>query len=517
VNWREVVPIFIICTCVAPTAAQETSFRHSTTALPSSVIHTQDFDRTVVPISELKLSVVGIEASGGTGFCLDPACRFIGTNYHIAILARPHRIKGQRVIERYLATGPDDEGATVNEGDAVSPTKYALSRDLAIFELLRPLPHHHGIAFSLDELQFGQQVDIYAYPKESVNPIRKLLRFTGTFKGQTTTGLLAFDYNLSDGKAIRPGASGGIVVDTKTNRIVGVLNGTHRNGDPVALAVPIQSLVDFVSKVQPFLAQSIFPFTNKISPVSKDLYPQFVPPTNDVLQHRPEEPSEVSALRRKAQLLADSMRNFIAVQRLAWGSGDKEPAAEAAYEVRVIDGSQKFRWYPEGKKELEEIPIPLLNHSIVPGSEWSELPEMVGTELRLKVHQAADATVNDKRMKVFQYSAGLEDALCKFRYIMDYVFFVSSKTVTASCYGEVWTDENTNIIRMSEHYQLPGERKIYHIVVTYGWLQRADNPPLLIPLTFSSESEDKKHIDWCRGQFTDYQVFTSRARIIADN
>jgi hypothetical protein len=517
VNWRGVIQLFIACTCASSTAAQKTSLRHSTTPLPSSVVHTQNFDRTVVRIDELKFSVVGIKTSAGTGFCLDPACRFIGTNYHVAIVARPHRIKGQRVIERYLATGPEDEGATLNEGGAVSPAKYALSRDLAIFELLRPLPHHYGIAFSLDDLQFGQQVNIYAYPKESVNPIRKLLRFTGTFKGQTTTGLLAFDYNLSAGKAILPGASGGIVVDAKTDRIVGVLNATARNAEEVVLAVPIQSLVDFVSKVQPFLAQSIFPSINKISPVSKDLYPQFVPATNDVLEHRPEEPPEVSTLRRKAQLLADSMRNFIAVQRLAWGSGDKEPAAEAAYEVRVIDGSQTFRWYPEGKKELEEIPIPPLNHSIVPGSEWSELPEMVGTELRLKVHQAADASVNDKRIKVFQYSASLEDALCKFKYTMDYLFFVSSKTVTASCYGEVWTDENTNIVRISEHYQLPGERKIYHIVVTYGWLRRANDPPVMIPLTFSSEGEGKKHIDWCRGQFTDYQVFSSRVRILADN
>jgi hypothetical protein len=120
-------------------------------------------------------------------------------------------------------------------------------------------------------------------------------------------------------------------------------------------------------------------------------------------------------------------------------------------------------------------------------------------------------------MKVFQYSASLEDAICRIRYIMDYIFFTSSKTVTTACYGEVWTDENTNIVRMSEHYELPGEPKIYHIVVTYGWLQRADDPPRLVPLTFSSETEDKKRIDWCRGQFTNYQVFSSRARIVVNN
>lgn len=510
--WREIIPIFIVCTCVSHTAAQEASLRHSTTALPSSIAHTQDFDRIVVPITELDLGL-GIEAKFGTGFCLDAACRFIGTNYHVAVIARSHKIKGEKVIQRYLATGPDDERATVNDGPSVRSMKYALNRDLAIFELRHPLPNHHGVAFSLDDLQVGQQVDIYAYPKEPINPIRKLLRFTGTFKGETTTGLLAFDYNFSSGKAIRPGASGGIVVDGKTNRIVGVLNGIDRDGEAVALAVPIQSLAEFVSKVQPFLAQSIFPSTNRISPVSEDLYPKFAPPPADALQHRPEEPYDVSVLRRKAQLLADSMRNFIAVQTFAWGSGDREAAAQAAYEVRIIDGYQRFRLYPDGKKELQDVPSPLLNRLIVPGGEWSELPEIVGTELRLKVQQAPDTVVNERRMKVFQYSASVEDGICMWRTVSDFGFYVRNKDATVACYGEVWTDEDMNIIRMSEHYELPGKWKDYRAVITYGWLKRADEPPRLIPLTISTQAEYKKHIYWCRGQFTDYQVFSSRVRI----
>src|SRR5207247_10433231 len=119
-------------------------------------------------------------------------------------------------------------------------------------------------------------------------------------------------------------------------------------------------------------------------------YPKFAPRRADGLQHRPEEPYEVSVLRKKAQLLADSMRNFIAVQSFAWGSGDKEPAAQAEYEVRVIDGLQRFRRYPDGKKELQEVPYPRLNGWVLPADEWSTLPTMVGTEFRLKVHQAAD-------------------------------------------------------------------------------------------------------------------------------
>src|SRR5438132_1187959 len=188
--------------------------------------------------------------------------------------------------------------------------------------------HYISEVCSLGKLEAGQEVDIYGYPKGIVNPIRKLARFPAKFKGPTTSGLLAFDYELSADEPIRiAGASGGIVVDRKTEKIVGILSGTT---ETMALAVPLQTLVDFVSKVEPFLAQRVFPTANAVSPVSGNLYPKFAPHPDhypkflprraDGLQHRPEEPYEVSVLRKKAQLLADSMRNFIAVQSFAWGS-----------------------------------------------------------------------------------------------------------------------------------------------------------------------------------------------------
>jgi hypothetical protein len=512
--------------CVSAAAvAQET--HHVPTVVPFSAADTQEFDETVVPITELSVRVTYLhtemDAKFGTGFCLDPACRFIGTNYHLAAAAQPHKIKGQRVIQRYLASGPDDDGATVKYALGVK-MKYTLSRDLAIFELLRPLRRHHGVGFSLAELQVGQRVDIYAYPKESINPVRKLLRFTGSFKGDTTTGLLAFDYKLSDGKPIRGGASGGIVVDARTHQIVGILNEVSSSGEAIAAAVPIRALADFVRNVQPFLAEKIFPSADKnslgadrIAPFSEDIYPEFIPPASDVFQHRPEEPYEVTKLRTKAQNVAYGMRNLIAVQRLAWGSGNEEPTVQAAYEVRIIDGDQLFREYPGGKKELEDIPFPALKDVIVPGGEWSELPELVGTELRLKVRQAAEVIVNERKIKVFQYYGSVEDGVCLFRSVLDLMLFKITKSYTVSCHGEVWTDEDTNIIRMSKHYKFPGKAEDYHVVVTYGWLKRADEPIRLIPLTISSQSVNKKRTLWCRGQFTDYQVFTSRVRITADD
>ncbi len=510
---REVIPILVACFCLSPIAAAQKVFPSPSTIPPSSTVeHTQDFSEIVVPITSVKftpsvkLGITGkpgpkldMDANFGTGFCLDAACRFIATNYHVAVTTRVHKIKGEKIFQRYLATGPQDEGATANflpNGDVLP---YATSRDLAIFELRRSLPHHHGLTFSPDELEVGQEVDIYGYPAGILNPIRKLTRFPATFKAPTTSGLLAFDYQSDKPIRIR-GASGGIVVDRKTEKIVGILSETN---ETMALAVPVQTLADFVSRAQPFLAQRLFPTTKEISPIS-------------AVQHRPEEPPEVKVLRIKAQLLADSMRNFIAVQSYEWGSGDKEPAAEAEYEVRVIDDYQHYREYPEGKKELEGVPFPALNDVIRSGGEWSELPEMVGTELRLKIHQAADVVVNEQRMKVFQYWADIEDGVCRFQSISDFGFFVVNKIDIVACYGEVWTDTDTNILRMSEHYELPGKWKHYQGVVTYGWQKFADDLPRLIPLTIYTQAEHNRKAYWCRGLFMNYQVFDSRVRIVAN-
>src|SRR6266851_4151619 len=417
----KVIPILIVCSCLSPSApAQEVLPGPSTIPTSSTVEHTQDFSEIVVPLTSvkitpsLKVGITGklgpkfdIDANFGTGFCLDAACRFIVTNYHVAMTTRAHKVKREKIIQRYFATGPQDEGATANNLLNGSVLPYVKKRDLAIFELRHSLPHHHGLSYSLDELQVGQQVDIYGYPKGTINPTRKLTRFPATFKAPTTSGFLAFAYQLSADKPIRiRGASGGIVVDRRTEKIIGILSETN---ETTAVAVSVQTLADFVSKVEPFLAARIFPTTKDVSPVSADLYPKFTPHSDhnpkfvpihiDGLQHRPEEPFEVSVLRKKAQVLADSMRNFIAVQSFAWGSGDNEPQAEAQFEVRVIDGYQRFREYPEGKEEFQDLPLPSLNNVVGTGGEWSELPEMVGTKLALKIRQAADVVVNERRVK----------------------------------------------------------------------------------------------------------------------
>jgi len=537
---REIIPILVIFFCLPPIAVAQKAFASpATSPISSGVKHTQDFSEIVVPISSVRLTPsaklgfsgklspkLNLNAGFGTGFCLDARCRFIATNYHVAVSTRVHKVKGQKIIQRYFATGPDDKGATPNlVGDDVLP--YSMKRDLAIFELRRPLPHHHGLTFSLDELEVGQEVDVYGYPRGMIAPVRKLTQFPATFKATTTSGLLAFDYQSP---AVRvEGSSGGIVVDRKTEKIVGIMTATT---ETLALAVPVQTLADFVSKVQPFLAQKIFPTSLAVSPVSADIYPKFQPPPDfysrfvpahaGVLQHRPEEPHEVSELREKAQQLADSMRNFIAVQSFAWGTGDGEPNAEAEYEVRIIDGYQEYRDLPDGKEEMMEVPFPLLKDWALPADEWSKLPKMVGTEYRLKVHQAADTILNGQRIKVFQYLSSVEDNLCPFNPIEDYGFFKISKVVAVGCHGEVWTDENTNIIRISENLDLSDKLKeyrkweTYQITVTYGWIKIADGPSRLAPLTIFTQGRNGKKIFWCRGYFTDYHTFIAHARLITN-
>jgi hypothetical protein len=51
--------------------------------------------------------------------------------------------------------------------------------------------------------------------------------------------------------------------------------------------------------------------------------------------------------------------------------------------------------------------------------------------------------------------------------------------------------------------------------VTYGWLHRTDEPPQLIPLTIYADVKFKNKLYWCRGLFTDYHVFTVRAKVVA--
>src|SRR5258708_31519400 len=98
---RKVIPILIACSCLPPIAAAQGVLPGRSTIPPSSTVeHTQDFSEIVVPITSVKiipsakLGIKGklgpkldVDAKFGTGFCLDASCRFIATNYHVAVTA----------------------------------------------------------------------------------------------------------------------------------------------------------------------------------------------------------------------------------------------------------------------------------------------------------------------------------------------------------------------------------------------------------------------------------------------
>jgi len=71
-------------------------------------------------------------------------------------------------------------------------------------------------------------------------------------------------------------------------------------------------------------------------------------------------------------------------------------------------------------------------------------------------------------------------------------------------------------LELSEKLKVYKGWEEYQIVVTYGWLKLVDEPPALVPLTIFTESRyKKKSVYWCRGRFTNYRMFTSRAKFVA--
>jgi len=297
-----------------------------TLALP---VYAQEFvpEQVVFPITEFKPDIKHLALFSmkfGTGFCLDQDCRFVGTNYHVAkVMGNYVRIKGVFSTHRYLDSGADDAGAQEIDLAGGGSLKFTPAHDLAIYEMRHPLKHFHGLGFEADDLENNTEVDIYAYPF-NWNPEREVVRWHGKFIGETHQGLLAFSYE--EGR-VRGGASGGIVVDSNTKRIVGILNCTGEGKDRIALAVPVKELSDFVTRAQPYLQGTLFPKTVFVSPVAADLYPPYAWPRSESLSQRPVEPPEVVKLRRTAQHLADSMRNFTATETFAWGHDSREPEA----------------------------------------------------------------------------------------------------------------------------------------------------------------------------------------------
>jgi hypothetical protein len=450
----------------------------------------------------------------GTGFCLDHECRFVGTTYHVAQgMGDTVLIKRALSAHRYLDSSPNDSGAEdMHFAGGSFPfmiqgsMRFNPAHDLAIYEMRHPLKKFHGIGFETDDLENDAEVDIYGYPF-NWNPKRGLVCWHGKFIGKTQKGQLVFSYEEGQ---IRAGSSGGIVVDSKTKKIVGVLSGVAEDNQRVAYAVSIKELSEFVARVQPYLQTKLFPEAVYVSPMARDLYPPYIWP-REGFADRVQEPPAVMKLRETSQHLADSMRNFAATETFSWGHDNREPDLTEAYDTLVLDGWQRWRRPRDGKWFYDKSPVPRfwVNPSIGTGDLWIRLPRMVGTELNIKIHQAPDAFVGGHTIHVFQYAANAEDEVCR-------VFWVGwlfpDTTKSYDCHGEVWTDASGTILRISEAIDTSGP--LYHDwgVMKYGWLEK-DGTKYLLPVTFAMQAEDRK-IYWCRSLFTDYKLFNAKARLV---
>jgi len=463
-------------------------------------------------------------------------------------------IGGIRVVGTHLATGPDDEGAiAVKWGQKPETTavKLVSTRDIAIFRLEHPLARSnnrmHGIPFFSGQLQEGESVTLYAYPGGG-----QLTAFSGTFVREVNDGLLEFKVPESKtGIAVQPGISGGLIVN-HLNQAVGL---ACCFGDSVIQAVPIWSLADFVKKVYPDTYAKLF--LNDIyrpgSPVTVDVEakPDFVanevlvshegaspksilpqsylhyksvtaaafPPRSGVLERRKEEPISIQLLRNRAQKMVDDMANFTAIQTLKFGGGQRAVETVSQNEVRVAYGHQTFRKWPDGKKERSQLPYPTSDRSVVIGGEWSALPNMVGRDLKLRIEEVGEQEMNGHLIKVFQYQASVEDDVCQFRSTTDFFFYRHDWVGAVECHGEVWTDEKSNIVRISLDQQLPPSKTKWqnlHIVVIYGWLEAAGREPRILPTNISLEANFRNDHNtyWCRGSFSNYRMFTSDVKLM---
>ncbi len=492
----------------------------STRAVPDPPA--QDFSRSIVPITSVKLRGPWVQAEFGSGFCLDPNCQFIGTNYHVAAMIGRPKIEGAKVVERYFATGPNDDGATLNyTSSGHVPLRYTWNRDLAIYQLAKPLRGYHGLQFSSEDLNIGAPVDIYAYPKGAINPFRALQIFHGVFRGQDVRGLLVFQYAPNGDQRLRPGASGGVVVDTASGKVVGIFCGLPTDSQPLAFAVPIKSLAEFLKNTQPLLAAVLFPLRAEASADRGDFYPEYRPDRSGAL-HRRTDSSDgspaVRLLRERAQSLADGMRDFIAVQTYVWGTGEDHVQAADAYEVQVRGGSQKFREFPDGKRWQDAPYIPGAPPvGVTPIDDWSTLPLYIGTQVGVEIREAPPAQIDSRGIRVFQYSGSVEDQPCRTRDVLDFGLFSFHRDSDSRPYGEVWTDQHENIVRMSLHCEDRGWGwGNGETIVTYGWLAKPGVEPRLVPIAIVYKSSRGKKLYWCRGQFVNYREFASRARILTE-
>ena len=466
----------------------------------------------------------------GTAWCLSSRCDVLVTNQHVVLsIGKKLQVNGVAVKKVFLASGPEDEGAQLFPG-FVENYRLAPVRDLALLLMKRPLAARgmQRVALYGGDLQSGEAVQLISFNGG------KLSVDEGRFDSMVRHGILKF----VGGDDLGPGISGGLVLN-REEKAIGVVFGIAPDRRS-CYAVPIWSLADFISKTDAALYADLFKvqpsrpslrpmsekssrlideidldllFGSELKPVLPESYlvesftswPVVDQDADPALQTRPSECSEVVALRVKAQELHAGMKNFMAVQRLVLADG-----AIWEHQLRVLDGIQKFQ--TNDGRVLDDLPLPAWGP--VPGAEWQSLPQMVGTNLRLPVRYVGQRKIAGRPVHIFEYRASEEDAVCSIRIKAGVRRRVWKGPV--ACRGSVWTDEEFNLLRISQEQNVPARTHMdrYQVVILYGRLERTPIGARLVPVSMrlvARTTGGTVFTTW--GRFSDYQVFAATAKI----
>jgi len=456
--------------------------------LCASAVAQQDIADRVLKLQHHGIGIHGLETRSGTGWCVDAGCSLLATNYHVAKEGLPRKIGGAKVQGVFLASGPDDESAvwimtTYGKWLRCNPLN-----DVALVALSHPLfPGKPALAFFAGNPIPGQELVVNGFPsggKQEALTVKFL---------HMVDGLLEFSLPHE----APAGLSGSMVTDQQ-GRIVGMLAlATDRS----AFAVPVWSIADAIRKFRPALYGQMFPDGVPKPPelqatmFSRELlatlggsspepvlplgyleeglgqpFPTLVAPPMRLVTTR-QESTDVRELRRRAQGMIEQMANFKALQTLRLNTEGKSELTWL-HELYVDSGDLQFRTL-DGGQPLQAVPFPHRRRAVVPGGEWRELPQMVASQFKLRVQEIGDKDVGGKRLRVFGYQASIEDQVCEVRFRNSGVFWSRERQFPVACRGEVWTDDELNVLRISQELEFTaGNVQLLQLAVLYGWLGR---------------------------------------------
>ncbi len=184
-----------------------------------------------------------------------------------------------------------------------------------------------------------------------------------------------------------------------------------------------------------------------------------------------QEPEDVQRLRRRAKRMVQGVANFGALQTLRLNS-EGQPQLVWFHEIYVDTGHLVFRSVDDGKI-MKALPFPH-QLAVLPGAEWRDLPQMLATDLKLRVEHVGTKDIDGRQVLVFHYQASVEDRVCWFFFPKERLFRKAQhRELPVACRGEVWTDADLNPLRISRELEIPARTvpmQLVQLAVLYGWL-----------------------------------------------